>query len=441
MRAHVCKVIPLALALLACSNDPAALIPNHDPATQPTIVGIERLGEGPYRAGETEHFRAMVQEDVAEYRWEASGGALEPLGEEVLWTLPEEQSAWLRLSVTLPGGEQRASDFMFLSAAPGDIDPSTDVTGSVCDLVFDRIDKPHLIYRNDTHPSIWYATYVNGAWTAELVDGMGFDTGGQVVGTMSITVDANNRPHLAYLLLIGTTWQVRYAHKSATGWIVERVDTTWPYFSVAPEAESVAIALNSLTGQPTIAYTTSPPSGQETTVIAYRTGVNTWVNETGVGDEHEFAGGLVFDASGIAYFTMRDEPGNQDIWLGTWPPFAESAVDLNAYSPEGARLVLDTQGQPIALYRNGLAHRVAGTWIYSEIESFDIAQFDLAFGGGKPHVAVRHGTHLEMITTDSRGYWQYTDAGTADAAGVAIAIDATGLPHACFKQNNAIAFY
>src|SRR5262249_25368122 len=52
--------------------------------------------------------------------------------------------------------------------------------GSACQLEMQG-SVAHLLYLDDTHPSLWYGRWNGTSWQTELVDGMGFNVGGEVM--------------------------------------------------------------------------------------------------------------------------------------------------------------------------------------------------------------------------------------------------------------------
>ena len=175
----------LAFAALACTT--VVPIDNRDPRS-PEISRIERLSSGPYLAGQTERFRVVYAAEAAPLvHWSASAGEVASDGDEVAWTLPDAEEASLSVGLHLPTRAVTASfHFRLTGATPataaapaGTVDSGKDSTGYACDLAFNPSGNPVIAYTNQTHPSIWLATWSGSAWQTELVDGMGYETGGQ----------------------------------------------------------------------------------------------------------------------------------------------------------------------------------------------------------------------------------------------------------------------
>ncbi len=148
------RVLLSLVLMTACNSDPAPRLHSHGPTTP---MELERLGDpGPFVAGTHERFR-LVTEQEGKVTFTASAGRLSADGAEVDWTLPYTERAWLRAEVET-GGETVSSTFTFgiwavPAGARGPVDLSDDNTGNICDLEIDASDTPHVIYRNDTHPS------------------------------------------------------------------------------------------------------------------------------------------------------------------------------------------------------------------------------------------------------------------------------------------------
>ena len=77
----------------------------------------------------------------------------------------------------------------------------------------------------------------------------------------------------------------------------------------------------------------------------------------------------------------------------------------------------------------------------TDVETFDVTYAAMTFDAGVPHIALRHGANLELITPDANGYWTYTVIDTMDSAMPDIAVDADGDPHICYQKNDTIHFY
>ncbi|MDY7229591.1 hypothetical protein [Hyalangium rubrum] len=459
------------LALVAC-GEPGSSVPSHpsiNPSTdvpfptlpRATAFSLKRENQGPYLERTVERFRAVSsRSDVRSVLWSASGGTLETQGMEATWTLPRAGTATLTLTAETDAGQQLTETFQYrVSAeassqsegawasgllAPVAVDTSNDETGSTCDLAFDSAGNGHLIYFNETHPSIWYGFWNGSTWTTQLVDGMGFNTGGIVMEPMALAVDATGRPHIVYMIGGKSVW---YATLSGTTWTRERVDAgAYPLY---PYGSPVAIALDPSQGnRPTIVYSGDGNSNWRT-VVAYRTGANTWnvspvlfpVPTSG----HQFPSGeIAFDPTGKLYIPYGINA------FGTWKP---------ATTPVGYELLPSFETTYTSMVRTGSGHLLLRTgrnllditpgttqpvasFSTSNIEATETQVGDLILVGGKPQELHLHGNSLEMVIPNANNYWTYTSLGTASpSTRISLAQrPTTSVVHYCFKSGSKVMF-
>ncbi|MBL8936822.1 MAG: PKD domain-containing protein, partial [Archangium sp.] len=154
--------------------------------------------------------------------------------------------------------------------------PAVDDVGRACAIATPG-SRVFLAWTTARHPGLFFGERVNGALQAEVVDALGFNTGGVIDQHVSMHVEANGTPHLVYVRE-GT---VMYATKAGANWVRERVDgTTQPLSgnlstslqaitapSIAVSGTTVAVAYQTGTG-----YSGSPYRP----VIAVRTGAGAW---------------------------------------------------------------------------------------------------------------------------------------------------------------------
>jgi hypothetical protein len=434
-----------ALSLAACNS--GTVLDNHD-ASSPEIRGLSRLTEGGYVAGRTEKFRALHDASGLLPQWSASGGALEADGDTVSWTLPDEGEATLTFALV---GQQRTATASWrfsltggaaltpYAAVAGPVDGTSDANGSLCDLGFNGSGNPMVAYRNDKHPSLSLSTWSGTAWQTQIVDGMGFQTGGLVLN-FAMAVAADGAPHFVYTLSGNGVW---YATRSASGWLREQVATT------VTNAFAPAIALDPAHGgRPTVAYSTA----NLVMSFAWRTGANAWTTETptltgsatGISG-NSVTGGIAISAAGVIHLSFTQ--GGTYYYLGRYTPGQSPlgtvdnvylVTDYNStYHPVG----FDPSGKPMldgggALYvvTPGATTLLSGSskaWPY---EAVLVDWSDFVFKGGKPWLVSRHGTDLELISTDASNFYTYTLVGAADAARPAVELDPAGAPHLCFAR-------
>ena len=175
------------------------------------------------------------------------------------WTLPRRDEAALTAQVTTTDGalleatfsfglswsyDDAALEFAVNPAATGQIDPSPDAM-SECHLEIASSDVPHAVWRNDTHAQLWYGYFDGSTWQIELVDGPGFDTGGQIAAsTVDMVIDTAGNPHIVYGYS-DVPGDVRYATKSGGVWTREVASASFPKQS----SSHVGIALDPTNGQ------------------------------------------------------------------------------------------------------------------------------------------------------------------------------------------------
>ncbi|MCY1033346.1 hypothetical protein OV207_17970 [Corallococcus sp. BB11-1] len=444
----------------ACAPEPrpVEVISSHRPGDVALLIEREG-GAGPYVEGTPERFRIVASgEAFKSVRWSTDAGVLASDVDQVTWTLPPAGTASLSVSVETESGKTAQGAFHFsVVAAPlatsAVIDPGPDVTGSVCELAFDDAGKGHVVYTNDTHNTLWYASWDGTTWTREQIDGPGFNTGGMFITKPVLALDAaTGTPHVGYLKSTGpltaATFRVGYAARVNGAWIREAVDAT--------PVTRLGLALNPAQGQqPTLVTANSVG----TLRIATRTGANTW-GSLSLGVPNAFlTGDPVFDATGALYvmtnqvgttvpsnhlrvirgsavdsFKVRDTgAGFTNTWNSlVWGQGPHLLVMVSGIL-EGERAAIDdvTVGTPLS-----------ASTVSSSPVSYKYNASDLAYGGGKPVAVLRNGTAMELTTPDAQGFWTYTQLGTVDdATRPSVAIRPTdGAPHVCYQRDGKVSF-
>ncbi|WP_224362309.1 hypothetical protein [Hyalangium versicolor] len=468
--------VPLMLTACGEPESPPsspAPVPVEDLPLPPAArsFSLQRENQGPFMERTVERFHALSsRSDVKSVLWSASGGQLETQGLQATWTLPRAGTASLTLTAETQSGEQLTETFQFrvsaeassqsegnlanVPLAPVAVDTSSDSTGNVCDLAFDSTGNGHLIYFNGTHPSIWYGTWNGSTWTTQLVDGMGFNTGGIVQTPMALTLDAAGKPHIVYRLNGRGVW---YATLSGSTWIRERVDSA----ALPPYGSSgrVSIALDPSQGnRPTIAYTfygLDAGYNRERTVVAYRAGVNSWTAATvpfpvpNSSYDQTLRGEIAFDPTGTLYIPFANSA------IGTWKPattptsfqfLTNTASEL--YEDYNASLVRTAAGHLLLRTGSVIVDITPGTtqpvtaFYASDTEAFEAPVGDLVVVGGKPHEIHLHGTSLEQTTPNANNYWTYTSLGTATQSSRIASAQrpTTGVVHYCFQSGSTVTF-
>ncbi|RKH67340.1 hypothetical protein [Corallococcus aberystwythensis] len=448
-----------SLTLLAgCGREPRPPEVIQSPGPANVALLIEREdGAGPYVESTAERFRVVASgEAIKSVRWSANAGVVEPSDEHVTWTLPSAGTASLSVTVETESGKTAEGAFQFnVVAAPlassSAIDTGPDVTGSSCDIAFDSTGKGHVIYTNDTHNSLWYASWDGTAWTTELIDGPGFNNGGVFVVKSQLAIDpVTGTPHVAYSKGTGnitnSPMRAGYATRVNGAWVREEVD--------ASVVTRISIALNPAQAQrPSIVFSSGNAGSVE---IATRTASNTWSSVPFSVTAQALTSDALFDATGALHF-ITHQPSNGYVsqslqvlrgsavesfplktsatgpWLAAaWAPGSHFLALSNAISDGEWNAIEDiTVGTPAA----------SSTRRVSTVD-YKYAASDLAYGGGKPVVALRNGTALALGTTDAQGFWTYTQLGTVqDASRPSVAIRPTdGVPHVCYQRDGKVTF-
>ncbi|MBZ4401195.1 MULTISPECIES: hypothetical protein [unclassified Myxococcus] len=439
----------------ACAGEPGdaptQVIPSRTDNTLALLIEREG-GQGGFVEGAAERFKVSASGEVfRSVSWSATSGVLEPDSERVTWKLPPKGVATLSVSVETQSGKKAQGEFHFNVESTTDtllntvIDPSPDVTGGFCELTFDTAGRGHIVYFNDTHRSLWYGLWDGTSWTTEQIDGAGFNNEGKFTFKPVIAVEpATGTPHIAYLKGNGEQgrgelMRVAYATRFGGTWVREVVDV-----AERTNAVNLSVTLNPTQGhQPVIAYGDSSSGAR----ITARTGTNTW--STPLFLQGAMTSEALFDAAGTLYFTNRNLlTAVKGTVVETFSLNGLSSItswSSLALTPDQHLLVL-ANGTPTgawgSLFDVTLGTPLSTSTARTSQGDYNAGSNDLAYSAGKPVIAQRHGTTLELITPDARGFWTYTQLGTIqDGTRPSIAIRPTdGTPHVCFQRNGKVTF-
>ena len=447
------------LTLLAgCGREPrpVEVIPSRGADAVALLIERED-GAGPYVESTAERFRVVASGEVIKsVRWSANAGTLEPSQERVTWTLPPAGTASLSVSIETESGRTAEGAFQFnVMAAPlassSAIDTGPDVTGSLCDLAFDSVGKGHAIYTNDTHNSLWYASWDGTAWTTELIDGPGFNNGGVFVVKGQLVLDpVTGAPHVAYSKGTGnintSPMRVGYATRVNGAWVREDVD--------ASVVTRISIALDPAQAQRPVIVFSSGNAGSVR--IATRTAANTWSSVPLSVASQVLTSDALFDATGALHFiTHLPSSGYVSQSLQVLRGSAVESFPLKtsssapwlatAWAPDSHLLALSngiSEGEWNAIEDIKVGTPAASSTRRVSTVDYKYAASDLAYGGGKPVVVLRNGTALALGTTDAQGFWTYTQLGTVqDSSRPSVAIRPTdGVPHVCYQRDGEVTF-
>lgn len=411
-------------------------------------IGQKALVSRALPAGEWSTLALDYEGELRDLQWSVEGGDQEDAGQPDQLLVRPADAARLRVLVTatdlvgaplsaafeLPVEPTEAESAIVNPAATGLVATSTDSL-STCRVVLDAADTPHLIYRNDTHAQLWYATYTGGQWVSEFVDGPGFAVGGAVQNRLDLTIDPSGILHAGYFYAGGA---VRYARRQGGVWSLESASTG------ASTSAAIAVAVDPAnSNRPNILFTDPLGGGQDQPVISYRTAANTWTSSTWASasyDDHAM-GAFGFTTTGTAWVGYGYYYDSQVV---SWTPAAgwgstEYVAATDTYGePRSLSMV---NNQPMILDGDSLGIRTAAnTWSVYEWEAADIYDFDLAAYNNLPRIAVDHGG-LELIHVDSDGYFVYDLVDESDVFDLSVVVDSTGVTHACYEVDNEIYFW
>lgn len=444
------------------------------------VRGLERLERsGPYEAGVQERFKVHVDGAVvSRVDWSATGGALSASGLAATWTLPSASNATLRVKVTRRDGTEGVASWSFsiaptvstdrpitaqaaLLAAPMPVldGGSLEISGGACEVRYEgTTTNVAIAFTTATHPALMYGRWNGSAWSLEVVDAMGFNTGGAVSQFVSMEVEASGTPHLAYV----RDGQVFYATKSAGAWTRERVDGTGlelARFLSSGAQETTAPSITLGASGPAIAYLTGTASVgfPYRPVIASRTGPGTWTRTqlTALGTSCSGcglfnSGELVVDPAGRFLLSVSDETFSvaQSRLVGLTGAVQSSFVlpsnvnnRLDSVLVGGNRLLLRTPNGLFDVAVN--ASLPASTATNSSVELNGSFAGDVAWNAAasRPVMLHWHGGVLELVTPNAAGFWTYTQLGSSSGVSASLAVHpVTGDASVCYQANNRIMF-
>lgn len=473
----------LCLLAAACAQTPTppegSLIENHG-STASSVKGLLRSAEGPFIKGQLETLTAVYDPSgVRAVSWSASAGALTSREAKVSWTLPQTEQAELTLTLTLDDGQQLVTAFSFslveapdrenthvsrsareaLLATPMPVldGGSSEVSGGACDLAYDATAAVHLTFTSSTHPAIYYGKWNGTTWTLEVMDTLGFNTGGRITTSQAqLRVDAANNPHILYV----RDNQVWYATRVGVGaWTRERVDNAGLLLYTDTD-RAIGFGLNA-TGRPSVVYMTNV-SSYERVVFATRTAANTWSTtqlnftaSTNIVSRVE--GDLLFDAAGTAFFpvtTYTQASGGYVEYLASWNGTATDLKQMTnttiapGWDTTRTSAVWASTGRALfrtaaGLYDVAIATPVSNsTWTWSANENSGAGVGDLAWNG-RPVMLHHHGGNLELVTPSTTGaaFWTWTQLGASSGQSSAIAVHpTTGVASICYQSGGRIMF-
>lgn len=477
------RVLALSLVAVGCaqqnSTREGALIENHG-ATANRVKGLLRSAEGPFVRGQVEKLSAVIDgAHVRSVSWSATGGALSARDTDVSWTLPEQELAELTLTLHLDDGSEVVTPFSFALVAPERQNPhvarsareallstpmpvldggTAEISGGACDLTYDATGaNVHMAFTSGTHPAVYYARWNGSVWTIEVMDTLGFNTGGRInPNQVLLKLDGTGNPHIFYV----RDNQAWYATKSGASWIRERADSaTYPL-----NGTTAGFALNAQ-GRPSVVYEINA-SGYSRVVFATRMAAGTWTQvqlsfPIGTNYEGRLEGDLLFDAAGTGYFPAviygSTNGAYQQVlasWNGTAAEYkvvtasGSTAPGWDLGSSKGSSGVWAAANRPLfrtaaGLYDITLASPLSSsTYTWSAAEQSGAGVGDLAWNG-RPVMLHHHGGNLELVTPASAGaaFWTWTQLGASSGVSSSVAVHpANGTASICYQAGSRIMF-
>jgi hypothetical protein len=467
-----------------CAQGPQSpegtLLENHS-ETASRVEGLMREGDGPFLRGAEETLTARYDAaHVTKLEWTASAGALSAKGARVKWTLPDAASAELTLTLTLDDGAQVVTPFGFslverenphavksaseaLLATPVQLLDGgvAEISGGACELEYDSSANVHLAFTSSTHPAVYYGKWNGSTWALEVVDTLGFNTGGRIAPSqVHVKVDGSGAPHLLYV----RDFQVWYATKSGSTWTRERVDTNATYPAYNAESRTLGFALNA-SGRPSVLFEYYS-SSWEHAVFATRTAANTWTSvpltfaAAGTNYASRVRGDLLFDSSGTAYFPIEvygsTTNGSFVDLIGSWNGTATDNRTMMASGVPGpgwdlsvSSLAWAGTGRFVARTAAGLydftigTPLTASTWTFSANEQNGAGVGDVAWNGRPVMLHHHSGGSMELVTPSAVGasFWTWTQLGTSSGVSASVAVHpTTGVASICYQAGGRIMF-
>ncbi len=329
--------------------------------------------------------------------------------------------------------------------------PTGDDVGGACGL-WATGNRLFVAWTSRIHPAVHFGEFSNGTVQAEVVDAMGFNTGGIIDQLVQLQVEANGTPHLVYV----RDNQVIYATKSGGSWLRERVDSpTEPFSSNGPSLTLGAASA------PSIAYGARPVAcggfGCNRVVVAVRNGASSWTravvtapSPVSASSSQTITGDLTFEGSRLLFPIVGTDSisGNSRNFLIGWTPAATSVVTLP--STGGGRASLWAASSTRAYLLSGVGvHDIAlaaslssSSVRQSLVETFSTTQHAIAAdSAGLPRLVVNHGDELESVWAGPDGFWRRLELGRADSGLIDVAVDGANETRACFVRAAKLMIY
>ncbi|MDP3237173.1 MAG: PKD domain-containing protein [Myxococcales bacterium] len=332
--------------------------------------------------------------------------------------------------------------------------PAVDDVGGACGL-WATGNRIFVAWTSRVHPGVHFGEFSTGAVQAEVVDAMGFNTGGVVDQHVQLQVEANGTPHLLYV----RDNQVFYATKSGTSWLRERVDSAAEPYSTSGNHARPSLTLGAA-GAPSIVYGVRPFAcgfNCDRVVVAVRGGPSSWTravvspaSPVSSNSSQSLTGDLTYDGSRLLFPIVGSDSSTSfsRSFLVGWAAAATSLVPLP--STGGGRASLWAASSTRAYLLSGVGvHDLAlsaslgsSTVRQSLVETFSTTQHAIAAdSAGLPRLVVNHGNELESVWAGPDGFWRRLELGRADPGLIDVAVDGANETRACFVRAGKLMIY
>ncbi len=447
------------------------------------VKGLERLdGTGTYVSGATERLRVHVDPALVQrVEFSASSGALAASGFVAEWTLPPSSMAELSVTVVRRDGSSGQVSWQFaiqsatasnratsaqaaLLAMPMPVldGGSLEISGGACDVKYEGSTNNVAIgFTTATHPALMYGRWNGSTWALEVVDAMGFNTGGVVDQHVQLQVEANGTPHLVYV----RDNQVFYATKSGATWLRERVDAPGEPYTVNGSHSRPSLVLGA-GGAPSVAYGIRSAAFScvftscDRVVIAVRSG-STWTRTVTpptapivTGYDVSLLGDLVFDGTRLLFpvravdVSNAGSSTNYRYYLVGWTSTATTVFSFPAGDPNPLDGVTVSSSRLLYRTNRGLFDIALASGLSSSTRTFSSVEQGIASTTGdivwaqtRPVLLHIHGSALELVSTNPAGFWTYTQLGSASGSSASLAVHPTsGEVSLCYQASGRIMF-
>jgi PKD repeat protein len=334
--------------------------------------------------------------------------------------------------------------------------PAVDDVGGACGL-WATGNRLFVAWTSRVHPGVHFGEFANGTIQAEVVDAMGFNTGGLVDQHVQLQVEANGTPHLVYV----RDGQAFYATKSGATWLRERVDSaTEPLATTSFSNHTRPSFVLGTSGAPSIVYgarTTACGFSCDRVFLAVRTGPSTWTRSlvspppaVSSSQSQTLTGDLTFDGTRLLFPIVGTDPGTGGgrSFLVGWTPTATTVVTLPSTGGGRASLWATSSTRAYLLSGVGVHDLTLSTPLsvttirQSLVEAFSTTQHAIAAdSAGLPRLVVNHGNELESVWAGPDGFWRRVELGDADSGLIDVAVDASNETRACFVRAGKLMVY